>query len=310
MNVTTRNPFQHEALVYRTADEFLAGTVPFVRAGLIADEPVLVAVPPASMELIQSALDASAERVRFVDMTEAGRNPGRIIPGVLHSFVSQHAPQRVRVIGEPIWAGRSAAEYPACVQHEALINLAFADSDLTILCPYDARRLTGAALTDARRTHPVIATGDGRRASEAYAAPDAVVAEFNRPLADPLTPPATFIFDADDLPAVRRFIAGHAGRAGLVANRISDLEVAVNEIATNAVIHGGGPGTLRVWQERGCVICEVSDPGQFTDPLAGRIPPGPDSEHGRGLLLVNYLCDLVRVHTDLMSTTIRLHMRI
>jgi hypothetical protein len=35
-----------------------------------------------------------------------------------------------------------------------------------------------------------------------------------------------------------------------------------------------------------------------------------DSEHGRGLLLVNYLCDLVRVHTDLSSTTIRLHMRI
>jgi anti-sigma regulatory factor (Ser/Thr protein kinase) len=86
--------------------------------------------------------------------------------------------------------------------------------------------------------------------------------------------------------------------------------VAVNEVATNAVIHGGGPGTLRVWQERGCVISEVSDPGQLTDPLAGRIPPGPNSEHGRGLLLVNYLCDLVRVHTDATSTTIRLHMRL
>jgi anti-sigma regulatory factor (Ser/Thr protein kinase) len=310
MSATTGNSFQHEALVYRTPDELLAGTVPFVQSGLSADEPVLVAVPPASMELIQSALGAPAARVLFVDMTEAGRNPGRIIPGVLHSFVSQHAPQRVRVIGEPIWAGRSAAEYPACVQHEALINLAFADSDLTILCPYDARRLTGAVLTDARRTHPVIATGDGRRASEAYAAPHSVVADFNRPLAGPATPPVMLIFDADDLPAVRRFIAEHAGRAGLAANRISDLELAVNEVATNAVIHGGGPGTLRVWQERGCVISEVSDPGQLTDPLAGRIPPGPNSEHGRGLLLVNYLCDLVRVHTDATSTTIRLHMRL
>jgi anti-sigma regulatory factor (Ser/Thr protein kinase) len=310
MNATTWGFFQHEALVYRTPDELLAGTVPFVQAGLSADEPVLVAVPPANMELIQAALGAPADRVLFVDMTEAGRNPGRIIPAVLHSFVSRHAPRRVRMIGEPIWAGRSAAEYPACVQHEALINLAFADSDLTILCPYDARRLTGAVLTDARRTHPVIATGDGRRASEAYAAPHSVVAEFNRPLAEPATPPATLIFDADDLPAVRRFIAEHAGRAGLGANRISDLEVAVNEVATNAVIHGGGPGTLRVWQERGCMICEVSDPGHLADPLAGRIPPDLDSEHGRGLLLVNYLCDLVRVHTHPTSTTIRLHMRV
>jgi anti-sigma regulatory factor (Ser/Thr protein kinase) len=311
MNATTESSFHHEALVYRTPDEFVAGTVPFVEAGLSADEPVLVAVPPAGMELIRSALGARAERVRFVDMTEAGRNPGRIIPGVLHPFVNQqHAAPRVRIIGEPIWAGRSAAEYPACVQHEALINLAFADSDAIILCPYDARRLSGAVLADAERTHPVIATGERRRGSHAYTAPLSVVAGFNRSMPDPATPPATFIFDADDLPAVRRFVAEHAGRAGLAANRISELEVAVNEVATNAVIHGGGPGTLRVWQERGCLVCEVSDPGHMTDPLAGRIPPTLDSEHGRGLLLVNYLCDLVRMYTDHTSTTLRLHMRV
>jgi anti-sigma regulatory factor (Ser/Thr protein kinase) len=321
MNVSTTSSFRHEALLYGTPDELLAGAVPFVQSGLDADEPVLVAVPPASLEPIRSALGASAERVRFVDMTEAGRNPGRIIPGVLHSFVSRHAPRRVRVIGEPVWAGRSAVEYPACVQHEALINLAFADAEAVILCPYDVRRLTETALADAERTHPIITTCDGSRASAAYAAPHTVVAAFNRPLADPATPPATLIFDADDLPAVRRFVAEHAGRAGLAANRISDLEVAVNEVATNAVIHGGGPGTLRVWAERGGLVCEVSDPGRLTDPLAGRpgrlsdplagrIPPGMDSEHGRGLLLVNYLCDLVRVHTDLASTTIRLHMRV
>ncbi|NJC73610.1 sensor histidine kinase [Planosporangium thailandense] len=308
MSASARSSFRHEALVYRSPDELLAGTVPFVRGGLEADEPVLVAVPPGSMEPIRSALGDSAGRVRFVDMTEAGRNPGRIIPGVLHSFVSQHTPQRVRIVGEPIWAGRTAAEYPACVQHEALINLAFADADLVILCPYDARRLAGEALADAERTHPLIATGEGRRASTAYAAPQAVVAEFNRPLTDPATPPATLIFDADDLPAVRRFVAGHAGRAGLPTGRIADLEVAVNEVATNTVTHGGGPGTLRVWRERGGVICEVCDPGQLTDPLAGRIPPDPHSEHGRGLLLVNHMCDLVRVHTDHKGTTVRMYM--
>jgi anti-sigma regulatory factor (Ser/Thr protein kinase) len=262
------------------------------------------------MEPIRSALGDSAAQVRFVDMTEAGRNPGRIIPAVLHSFVNRHAPRRVRVIGEPIWAGRSAAEYPACVQHEALINLAFADADAVILCPYDARRLTGAALADAERTHPMIVSGDERRASDAYAHPHTVVAAFNRPLPHPVVAPATFVFDADDLPAVRRFVAEHAGRAGLASARTADLEVAVNEVATNAVIHGGGPGTLRVWPERGYVVCEVSDPGHLIDPLAGRIPPDPDSEHGRGLLLVNYLCDLVRTHSDRASTTFRLHMHV
>ena len=47
-----------------------------------------------------------------------------------------------------MWVGRSAVEYPACVEHEALINLALADRPVTILCSYDAARLEPAVLTD------------------------------------------------------------------------------------------------------------------------------------------------------------------
>jgi anti-sigma regulatory factor (Ser/Thr protein kinase) len=308
--MTATAGFQHEALVYRESDDLLAGTVPFVQAGLNAGEAVLVAVPTTNLELIRSALGSSAGQVRFVDMAEAGRNPARIIPAVLHAFVDEHAPRPVRVIGEPIWAGRSAVEYPACVQHEALVNLAFAEADAIMVCPYDARRLDRGVLADAERTHPVITTGEQRRASGGYWAPQVVVAAFNRPLPDPATASRMLIFDADDLPAVRRFVAEHAGRAGLSADRTGDLEVAVNEVATNAVVHGDGPGTLRIWRDRDAVVCEVSDPGRLTDPLAGRIPPGLDSEHGRGLLLVNYLCDLVQTYTHDASTTMRLHMRL
>jgi anti-sigma regulatory factor (Ser/Thr protein kinase) len=309
MTAPTPGSLRHEALIYENTEEYLAGTVPFVEAGLAAGEPVLVAVPAANIDLIRSLGAAWAADVGFVDMTLAGRNPGRIIPGVLHEFVSRHAPRRVRIIGEPIWAGRTSAEYPACVQHEAMINLAFAESDVTILCPYDARRLTRAVLADAERTHPVIVTAERRRPSDGYGPPDVVVAEFNRPLPDPEASPATLIFDADELPAVRRFVAEHAGRAGLDADRIADLQLAVNEVATNAVVHGGGPGTLRIWSEHGGVVCEVCDPGESSNPLAGRIPPDPTSESGRGLLLVNYLCDLVQTYLHRSSTTIRLHMR-
>jgi anti-sigma regulatory factor (Ser/Thr protein kinase) len=307
---TATGVLRHEALIYRSPEHYAAAATAFVRTGLDTGEPVLVAVPGENIDLMKPALGGAADRVRFVDMTEAGRNPGRIIPAVLHAFVSEHSPGRVRVIGEPIWAGRSAAEYPACVQHEALINLALADANATILCPYDARRLTAAVLVDAERTHPVMTTGDERWDSGGYAAPETVVAAFNRPLPDPATPPATLIFDVDELPVVRRFVAEHAGRAGLAANRVGDLAVAVNEVATNAVIHGSGPGTLRIWRERGSLVCEICDPGELTDLLAGRIPPGLDSEHGRGLLLVNYLCDLVQMYTRRASTTLRLHMRL
>jgi hypothetical protein len=36
---------RHEALYYRSPKEYLAGTAPFVRAGLRNGEPVFVAVP-------------------------------------------------------------------------------------------------------------------------------------------------------------------------------------------------------------------------------------------------------------------------
>jgi len=60
-----------------------------------------------------------------------------------------------------------------------------------------------------------------------------------------------------------------------------------------------------MWQEPDAVVCEVGDRGRISDPLAGRLPALPGQRGGRGLLLVNLVSDLVRVHTDDGSTTIR-----
>ena len=302
------DPFVHEALFYRGSDDFLTGTLRFVHAGLALGEPVLVAVPGPRLEILRDALDTDADLVRFADMTEAGRNPGRILPWVLHAFAAEHPQGRVRVIGEPIWAGRSAVEYPACVQHEALINVVFAGRQATILCPYDVDQLTPDVIADAERTHPILVTASDRRDSAGYTAPDQVVAAFNKPLPSPPQPAATLVFGVSELSGVRHFVVEHATVAGMRPERVIDLEMAVNEVATNSVAHTTGPGTLRVWSENDAVVCEVRDPGQFTNRLAGRVPPPPSSSRGRGLLLVNHVCDLVRLHTGPAGTTIRLHM--
>jgi anti-sigma regulatory factor (Ser/Thr protein kinase) len=302
----TGTAFVHPALFYRDEAEYLAGTVPFLRDGLAQGEPVAVAVPGPRLALMHAALGALAGRVTWLDMTEAGRNPGWIIPGVLRAFADRHRRGRVRIIGEPIWRGRSATEYPACAQHEALINLAFADRAATILCPYDTVELDPGVLTDALATHPVIVDHEGERASDAYD-PESVVNTYNRPLAEPEAA-ATLHFDIDALPHVRDFTCAQAARLGLDADRVGDLELAVNELAANSVVHGGGAGTMRIWPEDGQVVCEVRDAGVLTDPLAGRRPVELGTDGGRGLLMVNHLADLVRVHTTPEGTTIRLYM--
>ncbi|WP_053846903.1 anti-sigma factor RsbA family regulatory protein [Streptomyces sp. NRRL B-24085] len=303
MMTPVSDPFVHPALFYRGEKEYLHGTVPFIRDGLEAGEPVAVAVPGTNLALLQAALGDDVAQVKFLDMTEAGRNPGRIIPRVLRAFADTHRQKRVRIIGEPIWAGRSAVEYPACVQHEALINPAFQGRDVTILCPYDADRLDEQALTDAHETHPVVISGGRERPSTAYA-PEDVVARYNQPLEQPETP-EELVFQAGQLPTARQFAVERATGHGLSGIRLEDVALIVAELTTNSVVHGGGSGTLRMWAEDDHVVCEVRDHGRLNDPLAGRRPPERDTLGGRGLLLVHTVADLVRIHTSPEGTAIR-----
>ena len=308
--MSTADLFVHPALFYSGDEAYLAGTMPFLRAGLEAGEPVAAAVPRPRLELIRDALGPDAGTVRLLDMRVAGRNPGRIIPGVLRAFADAHpGASRVWIIGEPIWPGRSSLEYPACVQHEALINAAFTGRGVSILCPYDLDGLDPVVLADARATHPVLWETGRQQASPAYA-PDRMIADYNQELPAPAPETGAVItldFDTASLPRARASAAAEAARHGMAAQRVGDVELAVSELAANSLTHGGGSGTLRTWAEQSLFVCEVTDSGHVTDPLAGRLPAGLSIAGGRGLLLVNHLSDLLRVHTGPAGTTFRAH---
>ena len=106
---------------------------------------------------------------------------------------------------------------------------------------------------------------------------------------------------------LRRLVARHALDAGLTSARTSDLVLAVTEVAGNSLKHGGGEGVLRIWQDPLTLFCEVRDRGYIRQPLVDREKPLLDTS-GRGLWLVNQLCDLVQVRTNESGTVVRLHM--
>jgi anti-sigma regulatory factor (Ser/Thr protein kinase) len=308
MTASAAGTLEHDALFYTDAASYRSGCLDFVRTGLKQDEPVLVAVPQPGLGLIRSALTSDeVPLVRTYDMSVAGRNPGRIIGSVLTAFVREHGGRRVRIIGEPIWAGRSDDEYPACAEHEALINVALADAPAYILCPYDVRRLGRDVLTDATRTHPMLAAGGDRWDSPAYTDPVAVAAWFDRP-------PEPAPSDADVLViapttgphTARRFVHDYAMRAGMTPKRIDDLRTAVQELVVNTLVHAGGSGLLMVWTSGRQIVCQVQDGGRITDPLVGRRPPAPPAV-GHGLFTVHQVCDLVRVHRRRDGTLVRIH---
>lgn len=310
----------HEALFYADMQDYITGIAAFLREGFELAEPALVAVPGSHVDVLRSALGPEigqrAERVRFVNMAEAGRNPGRIIPTVLYPFTQEHAPGRVRIVGEPIWPGRSAAEYRAALQHEALINIALAGQEATILCPYDRQGLDAMALADARRTHPVLVENRRREASTDYADPRAVADASLGSLPDPPEWWGDMLVfsSARELAAIRHFVEVQARKAGLPAWRVADLCLAVSEVTTNTLVHTDQAGVLSLWRDpdTDSLVCEITDSGQLPDRLVGRIPPARSDLHGRGLILVNALCDLVEMPTGGIrsGTTVRLHMRL
>jgi anti-sigma regulatory factor (Ser/Thr protein kinase) len=291
----------HAEFCYRSQPEYAAAIVAFVQTGLAAGEPAMVAVPGAKGRVIGDRLDVPGEVV-FTDMAELGRNPARIIPEV-RAFLDKHPGQRVRYVGEPIWPGRSAAEICEAVRHEALLNLAFAQAPMTILCPYDASGLPGSVLADARRTHQEPAASGATRQTWR----DNLPPRCDQPLSPPPAEAEVLCYDTD-LALVRRLVTGRAQRAGLDAERTVDLVLAVNEIAANTISHTTGGGVLHIWDTPEEVVCQVHDQGEITDPLAGRIRHGPD-DRGHGLWLVNQVCDLVELRTGPAGTTVRMHLR-
>jgi anti-sigma regulatory factor (Ser/Thr protein kinase) len=303
--------FRHEALLYAGEEEFLAGTVPFIRDGVRLDEPVLVVESAPKIALLRATLGEDADAVFFADMAAVGANPARIIPA-WQDFVSHRGAgeKRVRGVGEPIWPDRSRAELIECQRHESLLNVAFAGGrPWSLLCPYDTTLLGPEVIDEARRSHEYVTERGRARPSDDYRGVERCGWPQDTPLPEPPPRSPWLAFDRDRLITVRRAVTRFATAAGLGATRATELATAVNEVATNSVVHGGGQGMLRMWLDSGTLMCEVSDAGRYDRPLAGRERPGDRPGDPRGLWLANQLCALVQMRTLDTGTVVRLHMK-
>jgi anti-sigma regulatory factor (Ser/Thr protein kinase) len=298
--------YRHEAFLYSGTAEFVAGTTSFIRPAVRAGDPVLVIVSAPKTELIRRELDSDAEHVIFTDMARVG-NPARII-ATWREFVEEHTGARqLWGIGEPIYPERSQAEVAECQLHEALLNVAFdADTPFSLLCPYDLEALTGDVIDEAQRTHPFVVSSAARQAASTFQPLD-VAGPFARQLSARPADAAQMAFETGDLGRLRSFLAGQATLAGLDQEPAAALVMALNEIATNSLRHGGGQGEVYVWRDHGSLVCEVSDQGHITSPLVGRLRPTLDHGFGAGLWLANQLCDLVQIHSSANGTAIRVY---
>jgi anti-sigma regulatory factor (Ser/Thr protein kinase) len=295
----------HHAMVYSSTDDFLAGTVPFVQRGVERGDAV-VAVTGHAAELTDALGDDSGE-VEVVDQAEWHRVPAWTIAS--YAKRAQRSALRgakLRAVSEHTWEGRTADETADWFRYESLLNYALGGTGAEMLCAFDER--TGEHVVQmAGSTHPMMRNAGVAKESAEYLDPASYAASYPPPVGPP--PPAdalTMRFGEAEIPAVRRAALRWAREAGLDPDRASELLIAVYEVASNAVEHGGGVGVGRFWTADRRLLCEVSSARPIDDPLAGYRPPSTTQERGRGLWLARQICERVDIRSGADGATVRL----
>jgi anti-sigma regulatory factor (Ser/Thr protein kinase) len=298
--------FRHEALPYGADTTLVEQVSRFLGPALDKEEPVLITTKAESLSSLEEAFHGHP-LLDLAAIEEVGRNPGRLI-WLWQDFLDRNgaAARTVWGIGEPIYAGRDAAELAEGQIHERLLNQAFHGSEfaLHLGCPYDMSSLPGDVIDEMGRSHPFIGDRAESRDNDRFEPADRE--DSPAPLSPALIADDAFTpFDKESLGKMRRRLAGEARDFGVDETRIPDLLLAVNEIATNSVVYAGS-GSLGVWHENGRIVCEVRDNGFIDDALIGRIRPATSEERGRGIWFAHQVADLLQFRSAPSGTQCRI----
>ncbi len=299
--------FHHDALFYETDEEFVSTLVPWLLEGLALDHGTAVVTTASRIASLREALGADAQSIFFAVDEEWYTTPASAIArwNRVGRRSAADGLEYTRIIGELPFV-RTSDEQATWARFESAVNYAFAGAPSWNICPYNLRLLPEHVIENAWRTHPTV--WDGYRSpSDAYTVPSEFFVQIPEP--EPVLGAEPFVRMAlgREIAELRQIATQTGERAGLPSDRVQDLVLAFSEVATNAMLHGGGITNAAMWIDRDGVVCEVSDDrGDLTDPLAGFVPPAPEGYGGRGLWLARQLSKWLVIDTDHgRGTTIR-----
>lgn len=300
--------FLHQACVYGSDDEFLAMAVPFIEDGLKLGQRVLVTTTAANLELLHDQMGSDANGIDYAESAYFGRRP----PQRSTAFYRYWSRNRsaVRILAEPIWTGRSRREVAAWKRMEAGLNVVLADTDIWMICPYDARILDSDILADARRTHPECVVGRHSTSSPDFVAPEQFAISCRTDLLPErvIDPVELFGFDGD-LGALRQFVIGRAAQLDLSDERTAMFSIAVGEAITYLLKLDIDQVGVRIHSLAGQVVCSLrTDRPHGGHPFLGFRPPQLREEPGDGLWLTHQICEWVDIRSDDAGSTIELAM--
>jgi anti-sigma regulatory factor (Ser/Thr protein kinase) len=301
----------HDALLYDSPGQLVEIAVPFLLQGLDAGDAAVIATGAGTADLLREAIGGHPG----LHVLERGNVYRARTPAAITTFRrlaelrASEGARRVRVVGE-VDFGPTERNWLEWQRYEAVVNDALAGWPLWGLCVFDTQRLPEPLLATALHTHPHLATARGREDNPHFTEP----AEYLRALPVPDEPleatvPRLHASHVADFASLRRALATELAGVPADSDVVQDFLLAVDEMTSNALRHGGRPIDLRLWIGTERIVCTIGDRGTgWDDPFAGYGPAhGEDlSRGGMGLWLARQLCDHVDITTGPDGALVRL----
>ncbi|GIF17005.1 sensor histidine kinase [Actinoplanes teichomyceticus] len=311
--------FIHAALVVSDDADLRAVLAPELRRSAAAYDEVLLVVGDRTRALLTERDPGVATAVSWADPGAFYQRLGSAYDRFRRYLADRHrAGQRVHVIAEPAVAGdvcpgSGADRAAAYLAYESVCNETYAFGPSAVTCVWDSRRHRDSVIDSVRDAHPHVLTASGPAPWPHYLPPERYLAERPEP---PMPPPPAQVahditlHDVADLSAVRSVLGVWAGTHGFGTEATEDILVAVIEVATNGLRHGGAPVRLRAWAHADTLVAQCDDAGSGAIPAAAgyhRPDPLASVAGGRGLWLARQLADVVTVSARPGCTSVRLY---
>jgi anti-sigma regulatory factor (Ser/Thr protein kinase) len=270
--ISARTELRHNAFIYESQEEYVTRSVAFLREGLEAGEGAIVANTRPGLAAMREALGPDAAQVAFVDVSSAYTRPARMLAA--HNKVMAEQLRKttsLRGVADVLY-GPDPGEWDLWTGYEAVINRSFRHLPAWVVCTYNVNGLPDPVLDGVWRTHPEVVAGDAWTTSDRYEQPDHLLRRIT-PLPEQLSDLRSIPFRRDP-EQFRERLARELAAENVAEAKALDMLLAATEIATNAMVHGGGVEEVRVGRSDGRFVCEIIDRGPgFDDPAAGYLAP-------------------------------------
>jgi anti-sigma regulatory factor (Ser/Thr protein kinase) len=288
--------------------------VPAVHRALLACDGVFLAVGDGTARLLRAGLGAAAGELEWGQTSGLyHQRLGFAYEGFRRVLAAAHAAgRRIHVFAEPQLASDaadagSAGRAAAYLAYEAICNETYADYGCPVTCVWDARHQSTLMIENVRAVHTHEFRETGWAPSPVFVHPERYLAGRNQV---PLPLPAEVgwritLSSMDDLPVIRAGVMDWAGRQGFTPLAAADVLLAVNEIATNGLVHGRPPVQVYGWRQQDTLTVQVSDRGGIPLPASAGYRP-PDRTNHHGLWMARQLADVLQTHTVDSVTSVRL----